>query len=56
MRSELRQLARSNRKVFYDLLFNSSAAPLQEPAEDLRFVVGGIGMMATGFDFFSVAT
>jgi hypothetical protein len=43
--SELRQLARSNQKVIYDLLFKSSAAALQKLAKDPRFVGGDIGMM-----------
>lgn len=40
---ELRGLARSNQKLIYNLLFQSSAAALQELAADPRFVGGQIG-------------
>jgi hypothetical protein len=42
---ELRELARSHQKLMYDLLFRSSAAALQELAQDPRFVGGQIGMI-----------
>jgi hypothetical protein len=42
---ELRPTARSNQKIVYDLLFNSSAAALQKLAKDPRFVGGDIGIM-----------
>ncbi|MFC1896827.1 transposase [Thermodesulfobacteriota bacterium] len=42
---QLRPVARSNQKLVYDLLFNSSAAALQKLAKDTRFVGGDIGMM-----------
>lgn len=42
---ELRSFARSNQKLVYDLLFNSSAAALQNLAKDPRFLGGEIGMM-----------
>ena len=41
----LRQLARSHQKLFYNLLFRSSAQALQELALDPRFVGGKIGMV-----------
>jgi hypothetical protein len=43
--SELRPVARSNQKVIYNELFQSSAAALQKLAKDPRFVGGDIGMM-----------
>jgi len=43
--SELRPIARSNQKVIYNQLFQSSAAALQKLAKDPRFVGGDIGMM-----------
>jgi uncharacterized protein (UPF0212 family) len=43
--SELRRAARSNQKVIYNQLFQSSAAALQKLAKDPRFVGGDIGMM-----------
>jgi len=42
---ELRDLARSNQKLFYDLLFKTSSQALLELAADPRFVGGAIGMM-----------
>jgi hypothetical protein len=42
---ELRDLARSNQKLFYHLLFKTSSQALQELAADPRFVGGAIGMM-----------
>ena len=42
---KLRKLARSNQKLMYDLLFQSSAAALQELAQDKRFVGAEIGMI-----------
>lgn len=41
----LRTLARSNQRQIYDLLFQSSAAALQELAADPRFVGGQIGFL-----------
>lgn len=41
----LRQLARSQQKVMYDLLFRSAAAALQALAQDRRFVGGQIGLV-----------
>lgn len=42
---ELRMLARSHQKTFYNLLFRASAAATQELARDPRFVGGKIGMI-----------
>ena len=42
---ELRATARSNQKVVYNILFQSSAAALQKLALDPRFVGGRIGMI-----------
>lgn len=42
---DLRQLARSNQKLIYTLLFRTSAAATQELAQDPRFVGGQIGMI-----------
>ena len=42
---ELRRLARSHQKLFYDLLFRTSAAATQKMAQDPRFVGGQIGMV-----------
>jgi hypothetical protein len=42
---ELRRLARSNQKLIYNLLFQSSAAALQELAQDPRFVGAEVGMI-----------
>jgi hypothetical protein len=42
---ELRRVARSHQKLMYDLLFRSSAAALQELAQDPRFVGGQIGLV-----------
>ncbi len=42
---EMRPIARSNQKVFYNLLFKSSAAALKKLAKDPRFIGGDIGMM-----------
>ena len=42
---ELRDLARSNQKLFYHLLFKASSKALLKLAEDSRFVGGLIGMM-----------
>jgi hypothetical protein len=41
----LRALARSHQRLMYDLLFQASAAALQELAADPRFVGGQIGMV-----------
>jgi hypothetical protein len=41
----LRPLARSNQKLMYKLLFQTSAAALQELAQDPRFVGGQIGLV-----------
>lgn len=41
----LRTLARSNQRQVYDLLFQSSAAALQELASDPRFIGGQIGCL-----------
>ena len=43
--SELRRLARSNQKLFYDLLFRTSADAAQKLAHDPRFVGGRMGMV-----------
>lgn len=43
--SELRQIARSNQKLIYDLLFKTSASALQKLALGPRFIGGQIGMM-----------
>ena len=43
--SELRRLARSHQKLFYNLLFRASAAATQKLAQDPRFVGGQIGMV-----------
>jgi hypothetical protein len=42
---ELRRLARSNPKIFYNLLFRASAAAMQELAQDERFVGGQLGFV-----------
>ena len=42
---ELRRVARSHQKCFYNLLFRASAAAAQELARDPRFVGGKIGMV-----------
>jgi ssDNA-binding Zn-finger/Zn-ribbon topoisomerase 1 len=44
--AELRNIARSNQKLIYNLLFTSSAAALQKLAKDTRFLGGTIGMIA----------
>ena len=41
----LRTLARSQQRQVYDLLFQTSAAALQELAHDPRFVGGQIGFL-----------
>jgi len=41
---ELREVARSNQKVVYDILFRASSEALQELASDRRFVGGQVGM------------
>ena len=41
----LRAVARSHQRVVYDLLFQTSAAALQQLAQDPRFVGGQIGML-----------
>ena len=41
----LRQLARNNQKIMYNILFKASAATLQKLALDPRYVGGEIGMM-----------
>jgi len=42
---ELRRPVRSHKKLMYDLLFRTSAAALQELAQDPRFVGGEIGLV-----------
>jgi hypothetical protein len=42
---ELRRLARSHQKLFYALLFRTSASATQKLAHDSRFVGGQIGMV-----------
>jgi hypothetical protein len=42
---DLKQLARSNQKTLYNILFRTSAAALQQLAQDPRFVGGRIGMV-----------
>lgn len=44
--SALRGIARSNQQTIYSLLFRTSAAALQQLAQDRRFVGGQIGMMS----------
>ena len=41
----LREIARSNQRAIYNLLFRASAAATQELAQDPRFVGGQIGMV-----------
>ena len=41
----LRAVARRNQKLVYDLLFQTSAAALQQLAQDPRFIGGKIGMI-----------
>jgi hypothetical protein len=43
--AELRELARSNQRVIYNLLFRASAAASQRLARDPRFVGGQIGLV-----------
>jgi hypothetical protein len=43
--AELRELARSNQRVIYNLLFRASAAATQQLARDPRFVGGQIGLV-----------
>jgi hypothetical protein len=43
--AELRQIARSNQKLIYNLLFHASAQATQQLARDPRFVGGQIGML-----------
>jgi hypothetical protein len=43
--TDLKQLARSNQKSLYNILFRTSAAALQQLAQDPRFVGGRIGMV-----------
>jgi hypothetical protein len=43
--AELRELARSNQRVLYNLLFRASAAATQQLARDPRFVGGQIGLV-----------
>ncbi|NCF69821.1 MAG: IS91 family transposase [Chloroflexi bacterium] len=43
--ADLKQLARSNQKIVYNILFRTSAAALQQLAQDPRFVGGQIGMV-----------
>jgi hypothetical protein len=43
--ADLKQLARSNQKTLYNILFRTSAAALQQLAQDPRFVGGRIGMV-----------
>jgi hypothetical protein len=42
---ELRNMARRHQKLFYNLLFRTSAAATQKLAQDPRFVGGQIGML-----------
>jgi hypothetical protein len=42
---DLRQLARSHQKTLYNILFRTSAAALQQLAQDPRFVGGRVGMV-----------
>jgi len=42
---ELRRVTRSHQKLMYNLLFRTSAAALQQLAQDPRFVGGQIGMI-----------
>lgn len=41
----LRELARSNQRVIYNLLFRASAAATQQLAQDSRFVGGQLGLL-----------
>lgn len=43
--SELRRVARSHQKLFYHLLFRTSADAVQKLAQDPRFVGGRMGMV-----------
>jgi hypothetical protein len=43
--ADLKQVARSNPKSLYNILFRTSAAALQQLAQDPRFVGGRIGMV-----------
>ena len=43
--SELRRIARSHQKLFYNLLLRASAAATQLLAQDSRFVGGQLGMV-----------
>jgi hypothetical protein len=43
--AELKQLARSNQKTVYNILFRTSAAALQQLARDPRFVGGRVGIV-----------
>jgi hypothetical protein len=43
--ADLKQVARSNQKSLYNILFRASAAALQQLARDPRFVGGQIGMV-----------
>ena len=43
--AELRTLARSNQRLFYDLLFRTSAEAAQSLARDPRFVGGQLGLV-----------
>jgi hypothetical protein len=43
--ADLKQLARRNQKPLYNILFRTSAAALQQLAQDPRFVGGRIGMV-----------
>jgi hypothetical protein len=43
--ADLKQVARSNQKIVYNILFRTSAAALQQLAQDPRFVGGRIGMI-----------
>ncbi|NIS83592.1 MAG: IS91 family transposase [Anaerolineales bacterium] len=43
--ADLKQVARSNQKSLYNILFRTSAAALQQLAQDPRFVGGRIGMV-----------
>ena len=42
---DLRRVARSHQKLFYNLLFRSSAAATQKLAQDPRFIGGQVGMV-----------
>jgi hypothetical protein len=43
--TDLKHIARSNQKTLYNILFRTSAAALQQLAQDPRFVGGRVGMV-----------